>query len=131
MLRNIKIVRCIEYPQFEGLFIDVDIIDNEKSKKKMNGTKGNKKPKQPRVTVAQLAVIVNNLVIEMRAGFARIDKRIDKIEETLERHEQILNEHTKILKKHEEILMRHEEILIRHEEILKRHELIFERNNLK
>jgi hypothetical protein len=99
MLRNIKIVRCVEYPQFEGLFIDVDIIDNEKSKKKMNGTKENKKPKQPRMTVAQLAMIVNNLAIEMRAGFARI-------EVILERHERILNEHTEILKRHEEIFKR-------------------------
>jgi hypothetical protein len=66
---------------------------------------------------------INQLALEMRAGFAAVNQKIDKevgeIKETLKRHEDILNKHTEILERHEETLKRHEEILMRHEEKLK------------
>jgi hypothetical protein len=51
-----------------------------------------KKPKQPRMTINQLAKIVLD-------GFAAINQRIDKIEETLKRHEEILMKHEEIFKR--------------------------------
>jgi hypothetical protein len=93
-------------------------------KPKMRTAKRPRKPKPPRMTIEQLAIIVaqqgtklDQLATIVAEGFAAVNKRIDKIEETLERHE--------------EILMRHEVILNKHTEILERHELIFARNNLK
>jgi hypothetical protein len=77
--------------------VECVIINNEK-KPRMRTAKGPRKPKSPRMTVAQLAVIVNqltstvnNLAIEMRAGFTAVNQKIDKevgeIKETLKRQE--------------------------------------------
>jgi hypothetical protein len=131
MDKTIEIKKYSKHPEMEGDELKVTIMNSEKIKPRMRIAKGPRKPKQPRMTVAQLAMIVgqqgtkldqlvlvvNNLAIEMRAWFAAINKEIVDIKVTLQRHEVILNKHTEILERHEEILMRHE--------------LIFARNNLK
>ncbi|MDR2830274.1 MAG: hypothetical protein LBB45_04450 [Methanobrevibacter sp.] len=101
--KKVKVVEYSNHPEMEGDELKVVIIGNEKRKPRMRTAKGPRKPKQPRMTIMQLA-------IEMRAGFVAINKEIADIKVTLQRHEDILNKHT---------------------EILERHELIFERNNLK
>jgi hypothetical protein len=114
--KQIKILKYEEHPEFVGNEIEVAIMNNEKRKPIVKKQTTPEKPK-PRMTINQLATIVEkqgtkldqlaeivtNLTVEMRAGFADI-----KV-----------------------ILERHEEILMRHENILKKHESIFERNNLK
>jgi hypothetical protein len=47
---------------------------------------------KPRLTLEKFAE-------EVRAGFARIEKRLDKHEEILMRHEEILNKHSEIFKR--------------------------------
>jgi hypothetical protein len=84
--KKVKVNKYQDHPELENKIVEVTIINNEKRKPIVKKTK---EPKQPRMTINQLA-------IEMRAGFAavnqrmdKIDDRIDKIEETLERHEEI------------------------------------------
>jgi hypothetical protein len=108
--KKVKVIEYSNHPEMEGDELQVAIMNNEKIKPRMRTAKGPRKPKQPRMTIEQLAVIVtqqgtklDQLAAIVAKGFAAVNKRIDKIEETLERHE----------------------------EILKKHELIFERNNLK
>jgi hypothetical protein len=110
MDKKIRIKKYNKHPEVVGDEIEVTIMNNEKIEPKMKHSTTLRKPKQPRMTINQLAVIVNNLAIEMRAGFAAINKRIDHLEVRIDKIEETLE---------------------RHEEILKRHELIFERNNLK
>jgi hypothetical protein len=55
-------------------------MNNEKIKPRMKKPIAPRKPKPPRMTINQLAGIVNNLAIEMRAGFAAVNRRMDKIE---------------------------------------------------
>jgi hypothetical protein len=85
--KQIKVLKYEEHPEFVGNEIEVAIINNEKIRPIVKKTNVPRKPKQPRMTinqlagtVNQLAVIVNNLAVEMRAGFAAINQRIDKIE---------------------------------------------------
>ncbi|MDR2830208.1 MAG: hypothetical protein LBB45_04100 [Methanobrevibacter sp.] len=88
----------------------VNILAKQGSTSKGKSTGGNgggkRKPKQPRMTINQLATIVEKqgtkldqvvdtvdklattvgqLAIEMRAGFATVNKRIDKLEENDEK----------------------------------------------
>jgi exosome complex RNA-binding protein Csl4 len=126
--KKVKVVEYNNHPEMEGDEMQVAIMNNEKIKPKMKNKIAPRKPKQPRMTVTQLAVIVgqqgtkldqlvlvvNTLAVEMRAGFAAVNQKIDKEVSEIK-----------------ETLKRHEEILMRHDEILKRHDLIFERNNLK
>jgi flagellar biosynthesis/type III secretory pathway chaperone len=115
--KKVKVVEYSNHPEMEGDELKVVIMNNEKIEPRMKKTIIPRIPKQPRMTIDQLAKIVLD-------GFATVNQRIDKIEETLQRHEEILMRHEQILNKHTEILERHEEILMRHEEI-------FKRNNLK
>ncbi|MDR2830275.1 MAG: hypothetical protein LBB45_04455 [Methanobrevibacter sp.] len=87
--KKVKVVEYNNHPEIEGDELKVVIMNNENKKTRMRTTKGPRKPKQPRMTINQLAVIVNNLAIEMRAGFAAINKEIVDIKETLKRHEEI------------------------------------------
>jgi hypothetical protein len=84
-----KKVRVVEYsnrPEMEGDELQVIIIDNENIKPRMKSKIAPRKPKQPSMTIMQLA-------IEMRAGFARVNteiaavnQKIDKIEDVLKRN---------------------------------------------
>jgi hypothetical protein len=124
MDKKIKVMKYQDHPELENKIVEVAIIKNEKRKPIVKKPIVPRKPKQPRMTIEQLAIIVvqqgtrlDQLATIVAEGFAAVNKRIDKIEETLQRHE--------------EILMRHEQILNKHTEILERHEEIFKRNNLK
>jgi hypothetical protein len=113
MEKRIKIKKYNKHPEVVGDEIEVTIMNNEKIKPRMK-SKITLKPRQPRmtvnqlagivgqqgtkldqlaITVNQLAVTVNNLAIEMRVGFAAVNQKIDKevgeIKETLKRHELI------------------------------------------
>jgi hypothetical protein len=93
--KKVKVLKYQDHPELENKIVEVTIINNEKRKPRMRN-KITTKHRQPRMTIMQLA-------LEMRAGFAVLNKEVSEIKETLKRHE----------------------------EILKRHELIFEKNNLK
>jgi hypothetical protein len=96
MEKRIKIKKYSKHPEMEGDKLEVTIMNSEKIKPRMKSKIAPRKPKQPRMTVAQLAMTVsqlaiivnnlaidvNNLTIEMRAGFA-------EIKATLARHEEI------------------------------------------
>jgi tetrahydromethanopterin S-methyltransferase subunit G len=57
----------------------VNILNNSgcKTKGKDTGGGGKRKPKEPK----QPRMTINQLAIEMRAGFAAVNQRIDKLEE--------------------------------------------------
>jgi hypothetical protein len=108
--KKVKVIEYSKHPEMEGDELKVAIMNSEKIKPRLRSKLKPRKLKQPKMTIMQLAGIVNqlagtvnNLAIQMRAGFAAINKEIVDIKETLKRHEKIL----------------------------KKHELIFERNNLK
>jgi hypothetical protein len=77
--KQIKVLKYKEHPEFVGNEIEVAIINNEKRKPIVKNPTPNK-PKQTRMTINQLADIVSNLALEMRAGFAAVNQRMDKIE---------------------------------------------------
>jgi hypothetical protein len=99
-MKKVKVNKYQDHPELENKIVEVTIINNKKMKPIVKNPTIPREPKQPRMTINQLA-------IEMRAGFAavnhrmdveftavnrrmdKIDDRIDKIEETLERHEEI------------------------------------------
>jgi hypothetical protein len=105
--KQIKVLKYEEHPEFVGNEIEVAIINNEKTRPTVKNLTTQNKPKQPRMTINQLVGIVNqltstvnNLAVEMRAGFGRInteiaavnqkiDKEVGEIKETLKRHEEI------------------------------------------
>jgi flagellar capping protein FliD len=67
----------------------VNILNNggRKTKGKDTGDGGKRKPKepeQPRMTINQLAGIVNNLALEVRAGFATVNQRIDGLDKRID-----------------------------------------------
>jgi hypothetical protein len=68
--KKVKVVEYSNHPEMEGDELQVAIINNEKIEPRMKGAKQNKKSKQPRMTINQLA-------IEMRAGFAAVNHRMD------------------------------------------------------
>jgi hypothetical protein len=86
MDKRIKIKKYSKHPEIEGDELQVVIM-----KKPIII----RKPKPPRMTINQLALIVgqqgtkldqlllvvNNLALEMHAGFTTINKRIDKLED--------------------------------------------------
>jgi tetrahydromethanopterin S-methyltransferase subunit G len=86
--KQIKVLKYEEHPEFVGNEIEVAIINNENKKTRMRTTKGPGKPKQPRMTINQLADIVSNLALEMRAGFAAVNQRIDKLEKRIDKLEE-------------------------------------------
>jgi hypothetical protein len=88
--KQIKILKYEEHPEFVGNEIEVAIMNNKKRKPTMKNPTVPKKPKQPRMTINQLA-------IEMRAGFARvnieiaaINQRMDKLEDKVENISDVL-----------------------------------------
>jgi hypothetical protein len=104
MEKRIKIKKYSKHPEMEGDKLEVTIMNNEKIKPIVKKPTTPRKPKQPKMTINQLAVIVNNLAVEMRAEFAavnhridvefaavnkKIDKEVGEIKETLKRHEEI------------------------------------------
>jgi hypothetical protein len=82
MEKRIKIKKYSKHPEMEGDKLEVTIMNNEKIKPRMKKPIVPRNPKQPKMTVAQLAVIVADLAKEMRVGFA-------EIKATLARHEEI------------------------------------------
>jgi hypothetical protein len=67
--KQIKVLKYEEHPEFIGNEIEVAIINNEKTRPIVKKPTPDK-PKQPRMTINQLA-------IEMRAGFAAVNQRMD------------------------------------------------------
>jgi regulator of replication initiation timing len=90
--KKVMVIEYNNHPEMEGDELKVVIMNNEKIKPKMKKPIAPRKPKQPRITIDQLAKIVLD-------GFAAINQRIDKIEETLKRHEEILMRHEEIFKR--------------------------------
>jgi polyhydroxyalkanoate synthesis regulator phasin len=93
--KQIKVLKYEEHPEFVGNEIEVGIINNEKRKPIVKSKIAPRKPKQPRMTinqlagtVNQLASIVNNLAVEMRAGFAAVNQRIDGLERRIDKLEE-------------------------------------------
>jgi hypothetical protein len=84
---------AINHPELENKVVEFIIMNNENKNPRMRSKIAPIKPKQPRMTINQLASIVNNLAIEMHAGFAAVNQKINKeigeIKETLKRHEEI------------------------------------------
>jgi hypothetical protein len=77
--KQIKVLKYEEHPEFVGNEIEVAIINNEQTRPIVKKSITPNKPKEPRITINQLA-------IEMRAGFAAINQRIDNIEDVLKRN---------------------------------------------
>jgi hypothetical protein len=67
--KQIKVLKYEEHPEFVGNEIEIAIINNEKRKPIVKKPTPDK-PKQPRMTINQLA-------IEMHAGFAAVNQRMD------------------------------------------------------
>jgi hypothetical protein len=82
MDKKIRIKKYNKHPEVVGDEIEVTIMNNKVIKPIVKKTTTPRKPKQPRMTIMML-------VLEMRAGFAAVNQRIDKIEDTLKRHEEI------------------------------------------
>jgi hypothetical protein len=68
--KNVKVVEYSNHPEMEGDELKVVIMNNEKIEPRMKKPIIHRKPKQPRMTIMQLA-------IEMRAGFAAVNHRMD------------------------------------------------------
>jgi hypothetical protein len=94
-MKKVKVNKYQVHPELENKIVEVTIINNEKNKPIVKKPTTPKKPKLPRMTINQLA-------LEMRAGFAAVNQKIDKevgeIKETLKRHEEILMRHEEKLK---------------------------------
>jgi hypothetical protein len=73
-MKKVKVVKYQDHPELENKVVEYVIMNSEKIKPKMKKPIVPRKPKQPRMTIDQLA-------LEMRAGFATINKRIDKLED--------------------------------------------------
>jgi hypothetical protein len=104
--KKVRVLKYQDHPELENKVVECVIMNNENIKSRMKNKIAPRKPKQPRMTVAQLATTVaqltvtvnqivttvsqqgtkidqltttvNNLVLEMRAGFVAINHRIDK-----------------------------------------------------
>jgi outer membrane murein-binding lipoprotein Lpp len=97
-MKKVKVVKYQDHPELENKVVECVIMNNEKIKPKMKKPIVPRKPKPPRMTVIQLAVIVgqqgtkldqlaitvnqlavtvNSLALEMRAGFAAVNHRMD------------------------------------------------------
>jgi hypothetical protein len=101
---KVRVLKYQDHPELENKVVEFTIMNSEKIKPKMKGVKQNKKPKHPRMTIAQLAGTVNQLAIIVAQqgtkldqlativaeGFAAVNKRIDKevgsIKEVLKRN---------------------------------------------
>jgi outer membrane murein-binding lipoprotein Lpp len=111
--KKVKVIKYQDHPELENKIMEFTIMNSEKIKPRMKGVKQNKKPKQPRMTINQLAtivenqgtkldqlasivekqgtkldqlaLIVTNLALEMRAGFAAVNQRMDKIDDRIDK----------------------------------------------
>jgi hypothetical protein len=88
--KKVRVLKYEEHPEFVGNEIEVAIINNKETRPIVKNPTTPNKPKEPRMTINQLA-------IEMRAGFAAvnhrmdvefaaINQRIDNIEDVLKRN---------------------------------------------
>jgi hypothetical protein len=102
--KKVKVNKYQDHPELENKIVEVTIMNSEKIKSRMKKTIVPRKPKQPRMTIAQLAGTVNQLAIIVAQqgtkldqlativaeGFAAVNKRIDKevgsIKEVLKRN---------------------------------------------
>jgi hypothetical protein len=109
--KQIKVLKYEEHPEFVGNEIEVAIINNEKTRPIVKNPTPNK-PKQPRMTINQLADIVTNLALEMRAGFAAmnhrmdvefaaVNHRMDKIDDRMDKIENDISDIKKTLKRND------------------------------
>jgi hypothetical protein len=101
--KKVKVLKYQDHPELENKVVECVIMNNEKIEPRMKGIKQNKKPKQPRITINQLA-------IEMRAGFAAVNHRMDvefaavnqrmnKIDNRMDKIENDINDIKKTLKR--------------------------------
>jgi hypothetical protein len=132
MDKTIKIKKYSKHPEIEGDKLEVTIMNNEKRKPIVKKPITPDKPKQPRMTIALLAGVVNKLAITVSQQGEKIDQLATIVAEGFAAVNHRMDvEFAVVNQKIDKEVGEIKETLKRHEEILKRHDLIFERNNLK